>query len=481
MAEQFDVDDISPAVAEMAMSWPMIESLLGGTASMRAAGTTYLPQWPKESDDSYKTRLSTATLFPAFPHTCAVMAAKPFARSIAIDETTVPETVRALFDDIDMMGTDLQPFCADLMLKAMQHGIVGVLVDAPKADGLRTLAQEKAAGARPYLTVYPAGSILGWKCERRGKDFSLTQIRLLEEYTEADGEWGEKTGKQVRVLTPGKWEIWRKAIVNGKEVWSISDEGVTTIDVVPFVFVYGLRKGFGIGAPPLLDLAFLNVEHWQSSSDQQTILHVARVPILFARGFGEGDSLTIGASTAAMAQNEKAELKFVEHTGAAIEAGRDSIKDLEDRMRQAGAELLVQRAAIATATQVQSEDEGNRSTLQKIAEDFDESLGAIVALMGRWMGDKALSPQLAVYKDFGSANLTEKAGDLLLRGNRAGVVSSETTFKMLQRMDVVTSDASWDDEQKLLAKERLTQAREAAEAAKLMAAATPTKAQFAET
>jgi hypothetical protein len=35
-----------------------------------------------------------------------------------------------------------------------------------------------------------------------------------------------------------------------------------------------------MGISPLRDLAYLNVKHWQSQSDQDTILHVARVPIL---------------------------------------------------------------------------------------------------------------------------------------------------------------------------------------------------------
>jgi hypothetical protein len=41
-----------------------------------------------------------------------------------------------------------------------------------------------------------------------------------------------------------------------------------------------LRCAFGDGEPPLLDLAYLNVKHWQSQSDQDNILHIARVPIL---------------------------------------------------------------------------------------------------------------------------------------------------------------------------------------------------------
>ena len=65
-----------------------------------------------------------------------------------------------------------------------------------------------------------------------------------------------------------------------------------------------------------MELGHLNVEHWQSSSDQQTILHVARVPLLFV--IGVETPLTIGADSLITASNPGAELKFVEHSGAAI-------------------------------------------------------------------------------------------------------------------------------------------------------------------
>ena len=39
----------------------------------------------------------------------------------------------------------------------------------------------------------------------------------------------------------------------------------------------------------MIDLAWLNLAHWQSASDQRHILHVARVPFLFGRGLSEGE------------------------------------------------------------------------------------------------------------------------------------------------------------------------------------------------
>ncbi|MBX8484820.1 DUF4055 domain-containing protein [Pseudomonas cichorii] len=50
--------------------------------------------------------------------------------------------------------------------------------------------------------------------------------------------------------------------------------------------------------PPFKDLAHLNIQHWQSKPDQDNILHVARVPILFGSGIAEGTTIKISVGSA---------------------------------------------------------------------------------------------------------------------------------------------------------------------------------------
>ena len=438
---QARVDSLSPAALRMSHDWPLLAALTTGTSAMRAAGPRFLPKWPKEDDASYSARLATAVLFPAFKYTISVMASKPFTRPMNWG-TEPPAQLLELLDDVDRQGTNIHAFAAGILASVLKNGVAGVLVDYPPALGIRTIADEQAAGVRPYMVIYEAPAILGWRVENTPSGPELVQLRLLEIVTEPDGEWGEVEIKQVRVLTPGAFTIYRK---DAKGDWIEYETGVMSISRIPFVFFYGERDGYGVGSSPLIDLAHLNVEHWQSTSDQQTILHVARVPILFAKGFSEGENLTVGANAAVRAFAGDADLKYVEHTGAAIDAGRLSILDLEDRMRQAGAELLVQRPAIATATQVKSESEAQRSILQMIVETFEESLEETVELMCEWIGLK-FDPEIELFKDFSASEMSDKAGDLLLRAAGTGIVSKETAFRGLQRMDVVHPSVDWEEE-----------------------------------
>jgi hypothetical protein len=435
----------SAKIEAMAECWPMITALLGGTGKMRAAGASYLPQWPNEDCGFYANRLGTATLFPAFARTVDVLCGKPFSRPITYGDDT-PKKIVEYCENIDLQGRNMHSFAASIMEEAMAYGICGILVDYPQVKGVKTKADEVKAGVRPYFVQITAESLLDYDSERVNGVETFTLLRFLECVTEKTGPFEEEIVEQVRVLYPGRWETYReKKNETGELEWVLHDGDKTTLSKIPFVPVYGKRLGFMQAMPPLRELAFMNVEHWQSKSDQQTILHVARVPILFGVGFSEDDDLTVGAATAITSDKIGATLTYVEHTGKAIESGRLSILDIEDRMRQVGAELLVIKPGKITVAQTLSDNEPGMCALQRIAQDVEDSLDQAMQLMAEWIKEKE-GGHLSIYKDFGAASLAEASADLLLEMNVAGVLSNETLFGEIQRRGMVKDGITWEQE-----------------------------------
>lgn len=443
------VRDFSSKVQTMREPWRMIDALLGGTFAMRAAGETFLPRWPQESVEAYEARRQTSVLYPAFSHTVSVLAGKPFSKLLSFSDDTPARLAEWFGDDADLQGRNLHVFASDVMTDVIGHGISGVLVEYPwvAAGEIRTREQELRAGLRPYFTRYPPGTVLGWRSVTEGGASRLAQVRLLELLTGQDGEFGEVEVEQVRVVEPGRWRTFRRSSARSG-AWEMVAEG-RSAERIPFVFFYSNRIAEGLSAPPLLELAHQNVEHWQSASDQRTILHVARVPILFARMLGNGTPLVVGANTAVEANDPAADLKFVEHSGSAIAAGAADLLALEERMRATGAELLVLKPGATTATQVRSESEANRSTLQKIVETTEDSWDQCLALAAAMVGEPR-SGSVRLFKDFGSATLAEASSELLLKANQAGRLSDETFFAELKRRGIVSPDATWIDEQERL-------------------------------
>lgn len=437
------VQNQSSEVQALAQNWPIAESLLGGTAAMRKAGTTFLPKWPGEEKESYEARLATATLFPAFGRTLGVMSGKPFSKQITLGEDT-PAKIKTWCEDVDLQGNSLHTFAAMMMDEALGFGLAGILVDYPRVSGARTLADERAIGARPYMVAVRHSQILGWKAQRSNGATVLTQLRLAETKEEDDGEFGIKHEPRVRVLTPGAWAVYMPG-AKAEDDWVLEEEGATTLQAIPFAPVYGRKRGFMDGVSPLLDLAYLNVKHWQSQSDQDTILHVARVPILALIGGDDpgvdgtgGTQLTVGAS-AAVRLPKDGDLKFVEHTGAAIEAGAKSLEALEDQMIQTGAELLVQKPGQRSATEAANDAEANKSELQRITEGFEDSLDQALQFMAAWVNEKQ-GGHASLFKDFGAATLTEAGAQLVISMQQAGYITKATAIKELQRRGMLAAD-----------------------------------------
>lgn len=445
------VNDTSQAVLDMADGWAKIDALCGGTDAMRAAREKYLPKFPREDQDSYDYRVKTSTLFNGLGRTIENMAAKPFAEPVTF--TDIDPAPALWLDNIDLCGNNLSVFAHNLLTAGLKYGLTHILVEYPPAMNEEgkplyvTKADEAAAGVRPYLVHITPQQILGWKSTKTASGAEiLSMLRFMECVEEPDGEFGSKSVAQVRVLTPGAWATYRKA--EKGDDWPLFDEGRMSLDFIPLVTYYTRRTGFMTATPPFKDLADLNVKHWQSSSDQDSILHTARVPILAITGINDEDKIVIGAKSALMLPLG-AEAKYVEHTGAAIEAGRQSLQDLENQMRAMGAELLAETQVSTTATQNNIEDSEAKCQLSMMVEGLEDALDQSVDIMHKsvkleYKGD------IDLFDDFSSSAVMQSAGPFiiaLVQLVNAGLLDKESAFEELQRYGIVNPDKVWADVQ----------------------------------
>ncbi|HVR48142.1 MAG TPA: DUF4055 domain-containing protein, partial [Pseudorhodoferax sp.] len=430
------VNDKSPAVKAMAGNWPVIEALLGGTAAMRAAGETYLPKQPREDSEDYAYRLGTATLFPAYGRTVGVMAGKPFSKEVTLAEDTPPK-IAELTQNVDGEGRSLHAFASDLMSEAVSFGFGGILVDFTRTQGqARTQAEEKALGARPYWIHIKHDQILGWKVGKVNGVATLTQLRIAETADVDDGAYGAKTVSRVRVLTPGAFELWEA----GTSGYTLIDSGeMAPLKAIPFVPIYGIRKAFMRGHPPLLDLAHQNVKHWQHQSDQDDSIRFARKRLLVLIGLdGQGDSITAG-SNYAMELPTGGDAKVVQGSAESVTVGRSELEALEAQMIQTGAELLASKPGQRTATEAANDAEANKSELQRIVETFEDSLDQALQFTALWLGLPE-GGHASLFKDFAAGSLSEATAQLLLSLQQGGVITKETLIREQQRRGILAPD-----------------------------------------
>lgn len=396
MADQVK-DSKSPATTSAAYDrmkpdWDMVTTLLGGTRAMREAGQEYLPQHEEETDDKYQSRLEQTTLLNRFEQTLVNLASKPFVKPIKIGDD-VPEIIQqAIIPDVDLQGNNLDVFAAAWFREGMAKALCHVLVDYPKVlpreDGQpRTLEDDQREGLRPYWVLVKPECVVAMHSEVRSGAEVLTHVRIRETSVVPDG-FAEKTVEKIKVLEPGRVQLWAKQEVRGSETWVVEEEWSTGLPYIPLVTFYSNREELGAGKPPLIDLAHLNVAHWQSTSEQRHSLTVARFPILACSGASAEDSdpIIIGPDKVLYNSDPGGKFYYVEHQGSGIEAGRKDLEDLERQMDSFGAEFLKDKPGTVTATARALDGAESTSDLAAIVMKFQDSLALALDYTAAWLG-----------------------------------------------------------------------------------------------
>lgn len=443
------VDALSQAYIDMSAKWSLVHDLYGGTESMRAAGERWLPREPREQDSKYILRLNRSFLFPAFHDTIGQLVAKPFSREITISGE-LPESIEKLPNDVDREGTDITQFGAKVFESALKYGLCHILVDYPRV-GSMNLAEERQAGVRPMFVMVEAPELIGWRFKRTDNGSrKLTQIRIFERRTIDEGSYGDTYKEYIRVYTESTWELWGNSTnEKGEKSWLKEDEGTHSYPGIPLVTYYVNKTGYMQGNTPLEDLAWLNVAHWQSMSDQRNILRFARTGLLFAKGFRDDElsDLVLGPNSYVKTSNDQAEIKWVEHTGTAIKSGEDDLSKLEERMEVLGMQPLIQRTSRSTATGKVIDQNKVDSTCQRWIRGLESSLYDCLSVGARWVGAELPEDvEVDIFNDFGIT--LGRADDIkhLREMARENLITKELALREIKRRSLISETTDIEEE-----------------------------------
>jgi hypothetical protein len=429
-----------------------VDTLWSGTAGMRLAGETYLPRNAEEPLDNYKRRLARSTLHNYYKSSIQSAVGKVFSKDIHVEKPSLP--MQLLFDDIDAQGRNLTQFAKDVLQDAINHGITFILVDHSRVpEEYKTLADKNASGARPYWVGIPATKVLDARSADFGGTQRLSYFRYEEEVWEpsADG-FGGSGYRQVRIFkqdpnTEVMFAVYREDEVG--TTWRLIDSGVLAgVTAIPVIPVNVNRTSFFMGRPPLQDLADVNVQHWQCSSDYQNSVHVASIPFLLAKGMGPQEldtsgnpqEMRIAVNSGVMAVDPNADVQWIEVTGAALAAARANLDSLVQEMEKLGTTLCTSTPGGVTATEKSVNAAEANSTVKSWALALQDAINGSLAFTAEYISEQPTA-LAQVNTEFASDYASDTTFSSVLEAHKLGVIDAETVVAEAKRRNVLDPTA----------------------------------------
>ena len=412
-------------VHAMTPHWNTMAAVTMGSDYIKELHDRYLPREPREDDDAYESRIYRSVLSPFTLRLIENAAGMVLRRPITVDGD---EYWDDFSKNVDGLGSSLNEYARRALVSSLTYGHSAILVDFPADPGILTLRDEIALGRRPYFINIDAPQIWGWRQESTNPSSKLTQVRLHEWVCVPEGDFGEKREEQIRVIYPGSYETWN---TEGR-----ISTGTYSLDQIPLVPIYSNRTGMLTSSPPLVDIASLNITHYQRQADLIHALHIAAMPILVLEGWDdqpEGTSVGVNYGLSTVPGNK---VYYVGADSSSFAAQQEEIAQLEAQMSSLGVTKLLGQKFVAESADAKRIDQAQaNSVLSIISMELESALQQAYNFAALYLGRKP--PKITLDRDFDFYRLLGQdiavIGDL----NRDGLITDKSYLEILKSGEIL--------------------------------------------
>ena len=403
------------AVLDMTKGWEIMKAVSSGTEYLRENSEAFLPLEPREDYDAYLSRVNRSVFSPYTQR--LVRAATGLILRKPITVIGDPYWTDVFVKDVDGCGSDLDEYARRNLICALTYGHSNTLVDFPAPRGARSLAEERLQNRRPYWIEIDPSNIYGWRLDREVNYGKLIQVRIAEKAVVPDGDFGEKVYEQIRVIEPGKYRIYRKRETTkdmyteddafagnfdspaDEKDYELVESGGFSLGEIPLVTVYAGKTDTMTSKPPLLDIAYLNLAHFQRQADLIHSLHVASQPLLVMEGWDDQTKDMAISVNYAMATQPGNKVYYVEPAASAFEAQAAEIQELQLQMATLGISTLSQQKFVAESADARRLDRvDTNSMLSMVSLDLEQKVQKAFNLSADYLGLEP--PEVKISRDF---------------------------------------------------------------------------------
>ena len=404
------------AVLDMMRGWEIMKAVTEGTEYLRENSEAFLPLEPREDYTAYMARVNRAVFSPFTQR--LIRAATGLVLRKPIRLTGDPYWTEMFKMDVDGCGSDLDEYARRLLMCSLTYGQSHILVDYPAPSGALSLAEERQQNRRPYWIEVDPNNLFGYRLDRESNYGNLVQVRIGEKAVLPDGDFGEKVFEQVRVIEPGRYRVFRKtdqidamydvddnsyagefSTDTTGEDYKLVESGNFSLGEIPLVTIYSGKTENLVSKPPLLDIAYLNLAHFQRQADLIHSLHVASQPMLVMEGYDDQTKDLAISVNYAMATQPGNKVYYVEPASSAFDAQSAEIKELQMQMATLGISTLSQQKFVAESADARRLDRvDTNSMLAMVSMELEQKLQKCFNFSAEYVGIEP--PEVKISRDF---------------------------------------------------------------------------------
>ena len=447
------------AVLNMMKGWEIMKAVSRGTEYLRENSEAFLPLEPREDYTAYLSRVNRAVFSPYTQRLVRAAAGLIMRKPIALEGDPYWREVFAR--DVDGCGSDLDEFARRLVICSLTYGHANVLIDFPAPTEIRSLAEERALGRRPYWVEVDPYDVYGWRLDREAAYGTLTQVRIHEQAIVPDGKFGEKVYDQIRVIYPGRYEIYRQRNeqkplghgfaepLNNSTDYELIDSGTYSLNQIPLVTTYSNKVDTLVSRPPLLDVAYLNLAHFQRQADLIHSLHIASQPMLVLEGWDDQTKDMAVSVNYAIATQPGNKVYYVEPASSAFEAQSNEIRELQQQMATLGISTLSQQKFVAESADARRLDRvDTNSMLSMVSMDLEQTLQGAFNLAASYL--QLEPPEVKISRDFDIDRLIGQDITALTALFGQGVLDRDEFRQILVQGEILPTASESTAEEELL-------------------------------
>ncbi len=412
-------------VHAMTPDWNQMAAVTMGSDYIKNLHDRYLPQEPREDQDAYLGRIYRSVLSPFCLRLIENAAGLVLRRPIQIDGD---DYWKDFSKNVDGLGSSINEYARRALVSSLTYGHSAVLVDYPTDPGILTLRDELQLGRRPYFINIDAPQIWGWRQASTLPSSKLTQVRLHEWVCIPEGDFGEKREEQIRVIYPGRYETWNTE--------GIVSSGTYSLDSIPLIPIYSNRVGMLTSKPPLVDIASLNITHYQRQADLINALHIAAMPILVLEGWDdqpEGTSVGVNYGLSTIPGNK---VYYVNTDSSSFSAQQEEINQLEHQMSSLGVTKLLGQKFVAESADAKRIDQAQaNSILSIISMELESALQQAFDIAAVYTNRP--SPKIILDRDFDFYRLLGQDISVINDLNLRGAITDMTFLEILKSGEIL--------------------------------------------